>query len=153
MNLEELLVQTKSYNAINLRSLESGHIWIEAELNNTPGQFIIDTGAGSTVIDTSSKEKFGLESTETDELATGAGSKDIGMQIASNLVVTIGALELEEFEVFLMDLSHVNNSLQEKCNITMDGVIGADVLKRAAAVIDYKSMKMFLKQEIKIDEI
>ena len=44
----------------------------------------------------------------------------------------------------LLDLSHVNNTLNTQGVEQIDGVIGADFLKKNNAIIDYGQNKLFL---------
>ena len=47
----------------------------------------------------------------------------------------------------LLDLSHVNDTLNTQGVGKIDGVIGADFLKENNAVIDYSLSKLFLQLE------
>jgi len=42
-------------------------------------------------------------------------------------------------------MTSINNSLSEQGSEMIDGIIGADFLKKTNALIDYKSKKLFLK--------
>jgi len=42
-------------------------------------------------------------------------------------------------------MNHINRVLNEKVTESVDGIIGADVLKKSKAVIDYESNKLYLK--------
>ena len=42
-------------------------------------------------------------------------------------------------------MNHINNALSEKQIDSIDGIIGADVLKKSRAILDYKSNKLYLK--------
>jgi predicted aspartyl protease len=42
-------------------------------------------------------------------------------------------------------MTHVNSALLAHDAEPVDGIIGADVLKKGKAVIDYKSMCLYLK--------
>jgi len=42
-------------------------------------------------------------------------------------------------------MSHINNALSEKKINPIDGIIGADVLKKSKAVLDYKTNRLYLK--------
>jgi hypothetical protein len=43
------------------------------------------------------------------------------------------------------DMSHINKTFNEKEVESVDGIIGADVLKKSKAILDYKSNKLYLK--------
>ena len=42
-------------------------------------------------------------------------------------------------------MNHINNALSQKKVTPIDGIIGADILKKSKAILDYKSNKLFLK--------
>jgi hypothetical protein len=42
-------------------------------------------------------------------------------------------------------MSHINHALNEKKINSVDGIIGADILKKSKAILDYKSNKLYLK--------
>ena len=44
-----------------------------------------------------------------------------------------------------IDMTHINSVLNEKVTESVDGIIGADVLKKSKALIDYESNKLYLK--------
>jgi hypothetical protein len=48
-------------------------------------------------------------------------------------------------EIVIFDLSHVNEALTNHGAKTVHGIIGADLLQRGKAIIDYKTKLMFLK--------
>jgi len=45
----------------------------------------------------------------------------------------------------VFDLSHVNQALTDHKADKIHGIIGADVLKKGKAVIDYKTKSLYLK--------
>ena len=43
------------------------------------------------------------------------------------------------------NMNHINKALSEKKVDPIDGIVGADVLKKSKAILDYKSNKLYLK--------
>ena len=54
--------------------MPSGHLHLFGQLNGVDGNFVLDTGAGATVIEKKNKEKFGMQTkaTEKKQLALAA---------------------------------------------------------------------------------
>ena len=50
--------------------------------------------------------------------------------------------------IYCFDMTHINKVLNGKVTESVDGIIGADVLKKSKAVIDYESNKLYLKVKI-----
>ena len=42
-------------------------------------------------------------------------------------------------------MNHINQVLGEKKIDSIDGILGADILKKSKAILDYKSSKLYLK--------
>jgi hypothetical protein len=42
-------------------------------------------------------------------------------------------------------MNHINNALSEKKVPPIDGILGADVLKKSKAILDYKTNRLYLK--------
>ena len=42
-------------------------------------------------------------------------------------------------------MSHINNALSQKKIDPIDGIIGADILKKSKAILDYKSNKLLFE--------
>lgn len=53
-------VQVAGARAINLRRANDGHFYVEAQVNDVPVRFMIDTGASNTVLDPRDAERAGF---------------------------------------------------------------------------------------------
>ena len=47
--------------------------------------------------------------------------------------------------IVLFDMTHINKALSERDIKKVDGIIGADILKKGKAIIDYEKNKLYLK--------
>ena len=52
---------------------------------------------------------------------------------------------VNELDLITFDMNHINNALSQKKVPPIDGIIGADILKKSKAVLDYKTNKLYLK--------
>ena len=48
-------------------------------------------------------------------------------------------------DLVTFDMRHINNTFKEKEIESVDGIIGADVLKKSNAILDFKSNTLYLK--------
>lgn len=137
----------KKYIGIKLVITKTNHLEIEAFLNGIGGRFLVDTGASNSCLDFSSVEKFLLQTEATENKAAGAGALEIPTLLSRKNHLKIGQWEHKKSKWILFDMNHVNTALSREGAQTVDGIIGADVLKRGKAVIDYKSRRLFLKMK------
>lgn len=137
MSLRQFLTQ-KKYTRIALEETETGHFKFNAKINEVEGSFILDTGASNSCVGFTEVEKFKLFAEESEVKAAGAGALDMLTQISQKNTLTIGKWSNKNTAIVLFDLSHVNQALQNHGIDTVSGIIGADVLKKSKAIIDYK---------------
>lgn len=143
-NLEQSLLQN-GYISIPLERLVSGHLVMPMTLNHLEGRFILDTGAGGTVIEAKRQAYFSMEAEFTEETATGAGATGLHMQLSKSNILQLERLELADHELTLMNLDHVNQAFAALDITAVDGVVGADILEALHAIIDYANLTLYLK--------
>jgi len=144
MSLVSYLLK-KGYQKKKLKLTKTSHFKTSAKINGVKGDFIVDTGASNTCIDINLIEKFNLISEESDTKAAGAGATDMATQISKKNTVKVGNWKSKKNNLVIFDLSHVNEALTNHGSKPVHGIIGADVLQKGKAVIDYKTKSLFLK--------
>ncbi|PWL37369.1 acid protease [Flagellimonas aquimarina] len=133
------------YVELKMHKLPSGHLHLVGILNGIQVNFLLDTGASGTVIDEKNKDKFKMESQESDRLAAGAGGGSMQMQISENNNLILGALHINDKDLMMMNLDHVNQAFERLGLEPVDGVIGADILTDYKAIIDYVNLSLYVK--------
>jgi hypothetical protein len=146
MTLDKLLTQHQAYERIPLKKMSSGHLHMEVSLNGVNGTFILDTGAGATVLDEKRKNAFGVKAKRSKIVATGTGGGAIGMQVSAGNTLQIGQLEIDDLSIYLMSLEHMNKAFQTMKLEEVDGIIGSDILTAKRGVIDYTSLILYLRK-------
>ena len=130
-----------------MHPIASNHFKIISKINGVKGVFLVDTGASTTFIDLNLKEKFKLTSKPSNIKASGAGPDKIDTFLSKNNTLSVGKWLKRRFPIALIDLSSVNNAFESINASTVDGIIGADVLKKGFAVIDYEKRYLYLKHK------
>ncbi len=143
--LRQYLIQ-KGYYPIKLTLTKTNHFEIKAILNGIEGNFIVDTGASNSCVGFEAVEKFNLFTQDSEVKAAGAGASDMTTQLSKKNNLQIGKWHNKKIPLILFDLTHVNTALIAHNATPVDGIIGADVLKKGKAVIDYEKKYLFLKQ-------
>ena len=137
-------LKSEGYSSIKLIFLETKHYLIEAKVNGIDGRFILDTGASNSCICTSLEDKFKVISKESKEKASSANSEMTNTKISKSNIIQIGKWE-DKINLISFDMNHINNALSQKKVPPIDGIIGADALKKSNSILDYKSNKLFIK--------
>lgn len=128
-----------------MHAIASNHFKIISKINGVKGVFILDTGASSTFIDISLKDKFKLKSKTSLIEASGAGPNKLTTQLSKNNSIKIGSWKSEKFQILLIDLSNVNNAFASIKAQAVDGIIGTDILKIGNGILDYEKRYLYLK--------
>ena len=137
-------LKSEGYNSVKLIFLKTKHYLIEAKVNSINGRFILDTGASNSCICTSLEDKFKVISEDSKEKASSANSEMTHTKISKNNRIQIDKWN-SNASLITFDMSHINNALSQKKVDPIDGIIGADVLKKSKSILDYKSNKLFMK--------
>ncbi|MEO9952897.1 retropepsin-like aspartic protease [Nonlabens sp.] len=143
-SLKKLLL-SQGYTSHNIRiATKSGHIVTKAAINGHSGRFIIDTGASATCVNQAMYKEFQLE-TEFMDRQIGTASGSLRPRISHNNTLELGDWSDEDTTLLSMDMSYINTALKTEGMRSIQGLLGADFLIAAKAVIDYKGKKIYLK--------
>jgi hypothetical protein len=145
-NLKKVL-KNKGYIKIPLILSGTNHLEVTASINGVRGRFILDTGASNTCVGVDKASYFKLISKDSKIKAAGAGATDMETLVSAKNAIEIGSWKKEKQKIVVFDLVHVNEALKAHESLPVDGIIGADILIKSKAVIDYKSGNLFMKNK------
>lgn len=136
----------KEYKKVKLKLTKTNHFEVKATINGVKGLFILDTGASNSCVGFNDVALFNLNAKASNIKAAGAGATDMLTQIASKNTIKIGRWKNTNTTLVLFDLTHVNTALIMHNAKPVHGIIGADLLKKGKAIIDYNKKHLYLKQ-------
>ena len=140
-------LKSVGYISVKLKLLKTNHYLLKACINGVEGKFILDSGASSSCICLSLENKFKIDSKKNKIKASSATSNMEDTRLSKNNTIEIRKWR-STINLVSIDMTHINRVLNEKETESVDGIIGADVLKKSKAVIDYESNKLYLKIKI-----
>ena len=143
-DLQDFL-KKKKYKKVKFTVLKTQHLLIKGKINGVKGNFILDTGASNTCIGLESIEKYRLEVRDYESFAASASSTTMQAKISKGNYLQIGSWKQLPSTFILFDLSHVNEALSQQKIKPVDGIIGADVLLKGKAIIDYPNLCLYLQ--------
>jgi hypothetical protein len=135
----------KGYSKISMERSRIRHFLIKSRLNGKNGKFILDTGASHTVVDEKAASKFGMKFVQKkSSKAAGLGTSELSVRLSKGNKLSLDSFLIENLKISVMDLSHVNRALSRFGAGKVEGVIGADILKKYKAIIDYNEEALYL---------
>lgn len=140
-------MKTSTATLLEFSRESTGHITVGAMLAGKPARFIVDTGAGSTCIHSGYLDMYKLSLSMKSKRGGGVGNTAMKMTTVAKHDLSLNGVDLSGFKLIAIDLSHVISALEKKKIDGIVGVIGADVLHRNHAVIDYARRIMVLSHQ------
>ncbi len=138
-------LKDKGYTRIKFKISKTQHLLIKGKINGIPGSFILDTGASNSCVDFGGIAQFELSATDSDTKAAGAGGTGMLTQMSLKNTLKLGRWSSKGFGLVIFDMSHVNEALLQYKAKPVHGIIGADILLKGKAIIDYYNHCVYLK--------
>lgn len=138
-------LETAGYRRITLSRNGVGHFEAAGTLAGRAVRVLIDTGAASTVVSLALAKELGLQVTPLGRTGGGAGGAQLEVFQLHDAELRLGDAVPRSRGLYAMDLSHVNAALALKGTTPVDAILGVDVFEAQAAVIDYGSGSLFLR--------
>ena len=110
-------------------------ILLETLVNDQgPFRFVLDTGAGGTIIAPELAKKLGVKADERakPDKATGAGGQ-LEIRFGAVKSLEVGETKIKRLKVGIMDLAGISKAIETD----IDGIIGYNFLKKFRVTIDY----------------
>lgn len=145
MDLLKDFLEAKGYSKVKLKLTKTNHFEIKATINGIKGRFILDTGASSSCVGFEAIEHFKLNVIDSEIKAVGAGASGMMTKLSKSNTLKIGRWKKKRIALILFNLTHVNEGLLNHNANAVDGIIGADILKKGKGIIDYEKKYLYLK--------
>ncbi len=145
LTIRELL-EIRGYESFKFK-IKGNHIFVDGELNGHKSQFMIDTGAHSTILHIESAKAKGCKVGPMDQVIHGIG----GDAPAAKTEVP----EIRLGQAFMKDLVLISADLFKDipgARKDHDAILGAEFMSRMRAVISYKEGRIFFRPDLLDDD-
>lgn len=139
-------ISKKGYIQIPVKITKTNHMVVKVKLNGVKGRFILDTGASNSCVGFDEVELFGIQTTESEIKAAGAGAVGMDTMQSEKNKLQMGKWKTKKCNLVIFDMSHVNQALIEHKEKSINGIIGADILIQSKGIIDYQNKCFYLKK-------
>lgn len=135
---------SQGFAVLKLTKLSTGHEIIDVVINGQAGTFVLDSGAGATVVRHDRLAKFGLAAATGEEQGAGAGGNiAITRHPVESLMLGGRAVPLKQ--VYGTNLDSVVARLKAATGTEIDGVVGQDILSGFSGIINIGSSELYLR--------
>jgi clan AA aspartic protease (TIGR02281 family) len=143
-NLSEFLA-AQGYIGIQMQKNAIGHFEVQARVNGIQSRLLVDTGASRSIIGRDSAARLNLAITESDIKAGGVGTSEHAVAYGVIESLEFQSFRVAELQVGVIDLSHINHSLEAHGASRIEGAIGGDLMSSREAIIDYRQAVLYLR--------
>lgn len=142
-----LIMKKNKYIEIPFQLNPIGHLQVAVNIDGIKASFLIDTGASNTVMDIGFANSNHLEFSVIDMQGGGVGTSEMMLYHRKINTFRIKDFNIDSFDLYATDFQHIKDSLAKK-GITevCHGVIGADILIKYKAKINYKKKILSLRK-------
>ncbi len=124
---------------IKLQLTKTRHLVCQSSINGVKAVLLIDTGASTSCIALAEKETFNIEEKGEPFEASGAGKDKVKAIMGHQCDLILGRHAMGKHAFVLLDMQHINATLINENVKPINGILGADFLKKNQAIIDYKN--------------
>ena len=125
---------------ILLKITASKHIICDLKVNNKDARFLVDTGASNSCFDILKKEKYNIQSKGKEIELTSAAERKMGAISSDNCKLIFDSQKIIDVTLMLIDMSTINDALEEQKEKKIDGILGGDILNEIKAKINYEKL-------------
>ena len=127
---------------ILLEITASKHIVCNLKINDKRARFLVDTGASNSCFDILKKEKYNIQSKGKEIELTSAAEKKMGAVSSDNCKLRFNFHKGLDVTLMLIDMSTINDALEEQKEKKIDGILGGDILEEIKAKINYENLSI-----------
>nr|WP_317631242.1 retropepsin-like aspartic protease [uncultured Flavobacterium sp.] len=145
MDILSTYYKKNGYKKIPFKISKTKHLIVKTKLNNIYARFILDTGASNSCVGSEYEDFFNLITSDSKTTAAGAGAVGMKTKISYGNQLSLSRWKNLNFDIIVFDLSHVNLALKNHNVAPVNGILGADILIKHHAIIDYQNKFLYLK--------
>ena len=138
------MLRRPSLKKVKIKFTKTQHLICHARINGVKARLLIDTGASSSCIALEEQQRFDLIVQGDSFEAASAGQDKMKAMLLQKCHLILGRHVVGPFAFVLLEMRHINATLQTQKVHPIDGILGADFLKDKKAVIDYSRMTLFI---------
>ena len=131
------------FSPIPMTALASGHHSVSVILNGKPAAFLVDTGAGATIIHTPYLKRFALSRGDGAGVATNPTGK-LRFDPVAVQGFAVGGTRTRLNKIYAMDISYLVDAVSAASPQPIEGLVGQDVLRDQKAIVDLDKSILYL---------
>lgn len=131
--------KTIPFTLISLQE-DGYHCITSATVNGSEIMMVVDTGASLSCFDINFLQQIVAEDSikSNESMTSGIGTNSMNSVITRIKEFSIGPLTIQNYRAVGIDMTHIHHAYEQIGLTKIEGILGADILARHQAVIDYR---------------
>lgn len=125
------------------------HCLASATVNGSEIMMVVDTGASLSCFDINFLQQIVGEDTikSNESMTSGIGTNSMNSVITRIKELSIGSLTIQNYRAVGIDMTHIHHAYEQIGLAKIEGILGADILARHQAVINYRKRTITLNSK------
>jgi hypothetical protein len=141
----EQSLKESGYSAIPLEPSRAGYVIVTASVGKTKLRLLCDTGAPASSLDETRNKDLKIEWKKSEfEMPGGFRGQDLAKWCKIE-VLEMNSFQAHGIRLYTYGNADINKSLEWYKEPPINGVLGADVLKEYSGIVDFRAMRLYLR--------
>ncbi len=133
------------FTPVKMTPLRSGHHVVDVSVNGRPATFVVDTGAGASILHAPLAAEFGLTPAGGPAVAAAGAGGALSAAALTPAPLGIAGNDLGQVRLFASDLTGVVAALKQVSGRDVQGIIGQDQLRARHGIVDVRQSMLYLQ--------
>jgi predicted aspartyl protease len=136
----------RGLQAVPIQVSDGFNLYVNGAINGKRARLMVDSGSFATLLHRSFVRRMRIPTEETAFNSSAVNLKDRGVRVARIRKLSVGSVDIVGRQVGVIDLDGVIHGGLLDASLPVAGLLGAEILKRHHAIIDFGTRTLYLKR-------
>ena len=139
-------IDYRGYRAVPMHVSQGFNLYVDGSLNGKKAKLMVDTGAFATLLNTGFVRRMKIPLRDTPYRSSGVNLGHRGVQVATISRFSVGSMDMRSNDVGVMNMDGLIHDGLLDATPPVAGLLGAEILRRYHAIIDFGTNTLYLKK-------
>lgn len=139
-------IDYRDYRAVPMHVSPGFNLYVDGSVNGRKAKLMVDTGAFATLLNTGFVQRMKIPLRDTPYRSSGVNLGHRGVQVATISRFSVGSMNMRSNDVGVMSMDGLIHGGMLDAKPPVAGLLGAEILRRYHAIIDFGTNTLYLKK-------